>query len=301
MYIQLMVDLKDMIGFSNPKVKAEEALKAEPAKVEEAPRKQSLFAISAELEDIFFEIEEAGGEVTEEILAKLAITEENLKQKLDGYRKYYTSLSLDAEACKKEETRIAMIRKTKENQAKRLKDSMYEAVAAYGETGKNGNKVINLVDSKLYTKKSEVLLMDEELLLTFKDMVFDQFRELYNNDMLDTDNPNVDSLDPQGFIDVINAKFKAERPERAERMMEEHGQLFTIDDLMNLNVKFETSIGAYSLLSKAHFSLINAFFNEEHISNVVPDINKTTLKNILKTGGVSNFAELGYSESLIIK
>ena len=44
-------------------------------------KRQSLFAISCELEDIFFEIEEAGGEVTEEILAKLAITEENLKQK----------------------------------------------------------------------------------------------------------------------------------------------------------------------------------------------------------------------------
>ena len=41
-----MVDLKDMIGFSNQKVKAEEAPKAEPAKVEEAPRKQSLFSIS---------------------------------------------------------------------------------------------------------------------------------------------------------------------------------------------------------------------------------------------------------------
>lgn len=296
-----MVDLKDMIGFSNPKVKAEEAPKAEPAKVEEAPRKQSLFSISAELEDIFFEIEEAGGEVTEEILAKLAITEENLKQKLDGYRKYYTSLSLDAEACKKEETRIAMIRKTKENQAKRLKDSMYEAVAAYGETGKNGNKVVNLVDSKLYTKKSEVLLMDEELLLTFKDMVFDQFRELYNNDMLDINDTNVDSLDPQGFIDVINAKFKAEYSERAERMMEEYGRLFVVEDLMLTNIKFETSITLYDLLGRSNFRLLEGFFDTEHISNVVPDVNKTVIKNMLKDGIQSSFANLDYNESLIIK
>ena len=65
-------------------------------------KRQSLFAISCELEDIFFEIEEAGGEVTEEILAKLAITEENLKQKLDCYRKAYTAISLEADDCKKE-------------------------------------------------------------------------------------------------------------------------------------------------------------------------------------------------------
>lgn len=264
-------------------------------------KRQSLFAISSELESIFFEIEEAGGEVTEEILAKLAITEDNLKQKLDGYRKAYTAISLEADACKKEEARIAAIRKTKENNARRLKDSMYEAVVAYGETGKSGNKVINLVDSKLYTKKTEVVTINADILLTFKDLVFDQFRELYNNDMLDISDTNVDSLDPQGFIDVINAKFKAEYSERAERMMEEYGRLFTTDDLMNLNVKFETSIGAYSLLSKAHFSLVNAFFNEEHISNIVPDINKTIIKNMLKDGIQSSFANLDYNESLIIK
>lgn len=209
-------------------------------------KRQSLFAISCELEDIFFEIEEAGGEVTEEILAKLAITEENLKQKLDGYRKAYTALNLEADACKKEEARIAAIRKTKENNAKRLKNSMYEAVVAYGETGKSGNKVINLVDSKLYTKKTEVVVINEDILLTFKDLVFDQFRELYNNDMLDISDTNVDSLDPQGFIDVINAKFKAEYSERAERMIKEYGRLFVVEDLMLINVKFETSIGIYN-------------------------------------------------------
>lgn len=264
-------------------------------------KRQSLFAISAELENIFFEIEEAGGEVTEEILDKLAITEENLKQKLDGYRKAYTAISLEADACKKEEARIAAIRKTKEDNAKRLKNSMYEAVVAYGETGKSGNKVINLVDSKLYTKKTEVVVINEDILLTFKDLVFDQFRELYNNDMLDISDTNVDSLDPQGFIDVINAKFKAEYSERAERMIEEYGRLFVVEDLMLINVKFETSIGIYSLLSKSHFSLINAFFDEEHISNVVPDVNKTVIKNMLKDGIQSSFANLDYNESLIIK
>lgn len=264
-------------------------------------KRQNLFAISAELENIFFEIEEAGGEVTEEILAKLAITEENLKQKLDGYRKAYAAISLEADACKKEEARIAAIRKTKENNAKRLKNSMYEAVVAYGETGKSGNKVINLVDSKLYTKKTEVVVINEDILFTFKDLVFDQFRELYNNDMLDISDTNVDSLDPQGFIDVINAKFKAEYSERAERMMEEYGRLFVVEDLMLTNIKFETSITLYDLLGRSNFRLLEGFFDTEHLSNVVPDVNKTVIKNMLKDGIQSSFANLDYNESLIIK
>ena len=258
-------------------------------------KRQSLFAISCELEDIFFEIEEAGGEVTEEILAKLAITEENLKQKLYCYRKSYTAINLEADA------RIAAIRKTKENNARRLKDSMYEAVVAYGETGKSGNKVINLVDSKLYTKKTEVVTINADILLTFKDLVFDQFRELYNNDMLDISDTNVDSLDPQGFIDAINAKFKAEYSERAERMMEEYGRLFVVEDLMLANIKFETSITLYDLLGRSNFRLLEGFFDTEHLSNVVPDINKTVIKNMLKDGIQSSFANLDYNESLIIK
>ena len=189
----------------------------------------------------------------------------------------------------------------KENNARCLKDSMYEAVVAYGETGKSGNKVINLIDSKLYTKKTEVVTINADILLTFKDLVFDQFRELYNNDMLNISDANVDSLDPQGFIDVINAKFKAEYPERAERMMEEYGRLFVVEDLMLTNIKFETSITLYDLLGRSNFRLLEGFFDTEHLSNVVPDISKTVIKNMLKDGIQSSFANLDYNESLIIK
>lgn len=291
-----------MFGFDKAKGVDTTIVETKPIEpVENKPVKQSLFSISAELEDIFFRIEEAGGEVDDDILKELEITQENLKQKLDGYRRYYTSLSLDAESCKKEETRIAAIRKTKENQAKRLKDSMYEAVAAYGETAKSGNKVVNLVDSKLYTKKTEILAFDESLFNIFKDLVFDNLRELWNNDMLLEDNPNTNSIDPQGFIDVINANYTANNPEGAAAIIEKRGHLFTVDDLMTLTVRFETSIGAYSLLNKSHFCILNTYFNEEHISNVVNDVNKTVLKSNVKTGLDVLFAELDYSESLIIK
>ena len=40
---------------------------------------------------------------------------------------------------------------------------MLDAVITYGDLGKSNNKVINLVDSKLYTKNSKCVEIDENL------------------------------------------------------------------------------------------------------------------------------------------
>ena len=74
----------------------------------------NIYNITTELEDIFLELEENGGELTPELEERLAITQDNLKSKLDGYRKAYTMFNLEAESCKKEEQRLAVLRKTKE-------------------------------------------------------------------------------------------------------------------------------------------------------------------------------------------
>lgn len=104
--------------------------------------------------------------------------EEFLKSKLDGYRKAYTVLNLEAESCKKEEQRLAVLRKTKENNAERLEGVMLDAVIAYGDLGKSGNKVINLVDSKLYTKNSKCVEIDENLNQIFIDLVLEHLQSL---------------------------------------------------------------------------------------------------------------------------
>lgn len=145
----------------------------------------SIYNITAELEDIFLELEENGGELTPELEERLAITQDNLKSKLDGYRKAYTVLNLEAESCKKEEQRLAVLRKTKENNAERLKGVMLDAVIAYGDLGKSGNKVINLVDSKLYTKNSKYVKIDENLNQIFIDLVLKHLQSLWDNDMIE--------------------------------------------------------------------------------------------------------------------
>ena len=48
----------------------------------------NIYNITAELEDIFLELEENDGELTPELEERLAITQDNLKEKLNNYLCY---------------------------------------------------------------------------------------------------------------------------------------------------------------------------------------------------------------------
>ena len=51
----------------------------------EAPVKQTLFSISSDLESIFDEIEDNGGEITDDLNKRLEIASDNLQTKLASY------------------------------------------------------------------------------------------------------------------------------------------------------------------------------------------------------------------------
>lgn len=70
-------------------------------------------------------------------------------------------------------------KRIKENNAERLKGVMLDAVIAYGDLGNSGNKVINLVDSKLYTKNSKCVEIDENLNQIFIDLVLEHLQSLW--------------------------------------------------------------------------------------------------------------------------
>lgn len=257
----------------------------------------SIYNITTELEDIFLELEENGGELTPELEERLVITQESLKSKLDSYRKAYTVLNLEAESCKKEEQRLAVLRKTKENNAERLKGVMLDAVIAYGDLGKSGNKVINLVDSKLYTKNTKCVEIDENLNQIFIDLVLEHLQSLWDNDMIDSNF----SFSRDVLLEQINDKFTERYSEQSARLREETGGYFTLDDLDCIKVKFEIEKPIGDLANKINFDLLNTFFNHQHEMTRSSSVNKTTMKNILNDGRDISIAKLVENTSLIIK
>ena len=75
---------------------------------------KSLYQIDIELQRIVDEIIDNGGEITPELEEQLAISQDNLNEKLDNYRKLFTMIESRALACKNEKQRIEVLQKYRE-------------------------------------------------------------------------------------------------------------------------------------------------------------------------------------------
>lgn len=253
----------------------------------------NIFNISQELEDIFYQIEENGGEITPELEERLAITEDKLYDKLDSYRRVYSKFMSDAKTCKEEETRIAKLRKTKENQAERLKDIMLTTVQQFGALGKSGNRSINLPDSKLYTKSSACTEVDLNRSSILMQLFLDVYHVAWSQDTLDG---QYGSMTDAILLDMINDRFARNYPN-------EEVVPFTIDDLYNLKINFNFSFNLSELNCTDKFSLLQAWFDNAEIdgSSISADVNKTNVKARINDGDDISIASVVYHDSLIIK
>lgn len=253
----------------------------------------NIFDISQELEDIFYQIEENGGEITPELEERLAITEENLHNKLDNYRRVYSKFISDVKTCKEEETRIAKLRKSKENQAERLKDTMLTAVQQFGALGKSGNRSINLPDAKLYTKSSACTEVDLNRSSILMQIFLDIYHTAWEQDTLD---PQYGRMTEGKLLRKINLKLEELYPN-------EEVIPFTIDDLYSLKINFNFNYSLAQLNNPASFSLLQAWFdNDKDGQNFISaDVNKTDVKNKIKDGQDLTIADIVEHDSLIIK
>lgn len=262
----------------------------------------NLFQIGLELDDIWLELEENGGELTEELAARLAISEQNFTDKIGQYSKAYRAYNADVESCKNEKTRIEGILKTRKNRADRLKSTMLEAVLRYGNTGKSGNKVVEMADGKVYTSSSSAVEINDERISTFQAYVIAYLRELYDNGMTDPNDDAMNSFDVEAVLEIINKQFEAECPNMAEAMMTELGHLFTTNDMsaLKFNVSFEVS--ADQLFAKSNFDVANTMFNHEHeYANVTLATSKSDVKAFEKILGSLSYAKTVKNTNLIIK
>lgn len=256
---------------------------------------QSLYSIDIRLSSIIDEIIENGGEITDELAEQLEINQENLKLKLGDYRRAIAELSARIDYCKNEKIRIDVLTKSRQRVVDRLKAAMLDAVIKYGDENKSGNKVIDLVDSKLMSRASTVCEVDTNLVLELKDATFDRLRELWNNDML-LDSNELQSIDVDSFLNTLNANFNAE-------YSEENQINFTKDDLESTNVEIKFNIPLIKLLDKLNYDIINTYFNHEDTDGSLSvDIDKTRYKNyILNREAKLNVARLCENQTLTIK
>lgn len=185
---------------------------------------KSLYEISGELDSIFSELEENGGELTEELSSKLSISEDELYTKLENYCKAIKSFEANAENCKTEKARINAVQNKWKNRIERLKSVILYTVDKYGSSGKN-NRFVELPTFRISANNKFSVTADEERIETFKKLFIQYVEELVKNDILTCG----EDCDLAGIVSAINAVGRSENPEFVD---------FTVSDLSNINIEY---------------------------------------------------------------
>lgn len=258
----------------------------------------SLFSIKAELQDIILQLEE--GEATDDLVAKLGITEDNLKEKLDSYVKIIRRYSNDVNECKAEKDRVNQIQKTRSNTVERLKNLVLDAVLMFGTTGKSGNKVIEAPTYKLFSRNTNSYSPKDFL-------IADIIKEFYYciGEYLD-EVSTLDSLDLEFLAQVISAQltaYKIADLEAANQSFDrdEIGVSVSKDDLLAIPTEITISISLSELADEENLPLVKWINEHQHKVDTVHKVTSSLIKTHLDMNANLHIYNIETKTSLTIK
>ena len=252
----------------------------------------SIYNISSDLLELFQVIEDQEGEITEEQEKLLEIKEEELSDKLQKYAQAVRQFELDINSCKEEEKRIKARRDIYTKRIERLKKVMLDAVQVFGKETKSGSKYIELPTMRLGTRNSTSVTLDEYREQEIIDRTIQYVDELMDEGIFDIDN-----FDMEGFLQALNANYKAEFDANPFNADKEFIPI-TANDLISIKCKFVFDGKLIDLLRNEP---LIAEHNATYIdSSCECNTSKTEMKEILNDKKVT-FAELNNNVSLTMK
>lgn len=161
----------------------------------------NIFEISKEIQSVFEELEDNGGELTDELEEKLSISQDEFRSKVEGYLSVIKTIESEIECCDKEIKRLQSVKKVKQNSIERLKRVLIWAIDTFGDINKSGNRFIDLGTAKITIKSSDKVVVNEEYVTDIINNLFEELRqanftkEIYNNDIKDLVTPSNNKLE----------------------------------------------------------------------------------------------------------
>ena len=171
----------------------------------------NIFEISKELESVFNELEDNGGELTEELEEKLSISQDEFRSKVNAYLSIIKHTESDIDCCDKEIKRLQSVKKSKQNTIDRLKNILVWAIDKFGDSNKSGNKYVDLGTSKITIKSSNKVIVNEKYADDIISNTFEELRnanqtkELYDNpikDLITTPENKLDGITTTILVDI---------------------------------------------------------------------------------------------------
>ena len=234
----------------------------------------NLCNISNELRNIIEDIEVQGGEITDEQAERLEVREQEMKDKLDNYRKAILVIKHQEAMCSDEIKRLQAAKKAKTNVINKLNNSVLNAVIEFGEDGKSGNKTYSTDTFKFYTVNRKGIELDEHRLQVLCECFKAWATELNNNDCLVSDFDGYD-FNPDNVIIWIN-KYAHQKG-----LLQDEEPDFKVDDLYCAKLKFESSIDLFNLIKCDKVEILKTAIDNDEVITTTIDSNSTEIKNMI--------------------
>ena len=254
----------------------------------------NIWQIQQELLAIFDELEENGGELTEELEQQLAISQENFKTKVEGYVNVIKSIKADIAAIDQESKRLAELKKSKNAVINRLTKILVPAIENFGETSKSGAAFIDYGTGKVSIRRVQSVELDDDKL---KCMANEYAKCLSFERMLGAAS-NRTNITKEELIE----RCKDHKETNLDVVVDNPYDI-TVGDIERAGFEITVRVGMEDMLCGDGYKAIKQLCEEFGVDpTITPKVDKTLLKSCLvKNDEDVSFAKLVTNQNLSIK
>lgn len=252
----------------------------------------NIWQIQQELLSIFDELEENGGELTEELEQQLAISQEDFRSKVENYTNVIKSVKADIAAIDQESKRLAELKKSKTAMVDRLSKVIIEAVDKFGDTTKNGGKFFDYGTGKVSVRNSQKVELDDDKL----DAISSEFGKAFAVEAMLGNASNRESFTVEDMIQ----RCKEHKLNMVDAIIDDPQDINGFD-LENTNVDITISKPILSFFSGDGYKLMKDIAVIANDFKVVPKVDKNSLKSCVSVGNKINIGKVEPNKTLTIK
>lgn len=244
----------------------------------------NIFQISQTLLDIYQELEENGGELTEELEANLSVCEEDFKSKIKSYTDVVKYAEGEIDTIDKEINRLKVLKEKKKNAIDRISKVIIWAVDMFGDSTKAGNKYVDYGTGKVTVRNTEKVEVNTDFTDAVVKNVFSYLNTLNYTKELE----HCDSID---CLDIVTAIKHTGNPINITE-----DELYNIQASISLDVNLRDILYGNGLELMKHLLKITTYKAKSNIS-------KTDIKRAIeeKNMDLHNFAEIVKNKTISIK
>ena len=210
----------------------------------------NIFQISQDLLDVYQELEDNGGELTDELEAKLTVSQTDFKTKIKSYTDVIKYTEGDIKLIDEEISRLKELKESKKKAIARLEKIVIWAIGMFGEANKSGNKFVDFGTGKVSVRNTEKVEVDDEFAEDAVNKFMEQIREIaFTGELENNEIEDLVTL-PDDIINGVTAKISVDVPLK----------------------EFYGSAG----------NILRALYDSKKVFKYAPSINKTELKTALK-------------------